>query len=55
MAKFANNNNILLIIDILSFYINKSFNSRINFNLDSIDYNNTYKRLDISRAEDIII
>ena len=55
MIKFANNNNILSIIDILPFYINKGFNSRISFNLDFIDYNNIYKRFNILKTEEIIV
>ena len=55
MIEFANNNNILLIIDILFFYINKNFNLRINFSLDFIDYNNIYKRFNIENVENIII
>ena len=37
------------------FYINKSFNPRTSFNLDFIDYDNTRKRLNVLKIEDIII
>ena len=42
-------------MSILSFYANKGFYSRINLNLNFIDYNITRKRLDIIKVEDIII
>ena len=42
-------------MNILFFYANKGFHSRINFNLDFIDYNIIRKRFDIVRVEDITI
>ena len=39
---------------VLLFFTNKGFHPRISFSLDIINYNITRKRLDVTRAEDII-
>ena len=43
--KFNNNNNTILIISIISFYFNKKFHLRINFNFNYINYKIIKKRL----------
>ena len=55
MIEFADNNNVLLIIDISLFYINKGFDLRISFSLDFIDYDNIRKYLNVSKIEKITI
>ena len=42
-------------MNMLFFYINKGFHSRISFNLNFIDYNIIYKRFDIVKIKDIMI
>ncbi len=39
----------------ISFYFNKNFHSRINFNSDTTDYEITHERLKARKADDIII
>ena len=48
IIEFINNNIILIIINILSFLINKRFYSRINFSSNIIDYEIIYKYLNIN-------
>ena len=54
IVEFANNNNVLIFINMLSFYTNKEFHSRISFNSNIIDYIITRKRLDVVKIKDII-
>ncbi len=55
MMKFSENFNIFSIISMTSFYFNKSFHSRINFDSDTTNYETTHKRLEARKADDIII
>ncbi len=55
MIKFNENFNIFLIISMTSFYFNKNFHSRINFDSDTTDYETTYEYLEARKANDIII
>ena len=50
----ANNNNVSTFINILFFYANKEFHSRISFNFNIIDYIIIRKRLDVIKIKDII-
>ena len=54
MIEFANNNNVLIFTNISFFYINKEFHSRINFNLNTIDYIITRKRFNVIKMKNII-
>jgi len=38
-----------------SFYFNKNFHSRMNFNSDTTDYKTTYEHLEVRKVDDIII
>ncbi len=55
MIKFNENFNIFLIISMTSFYFNKNFHSRMNFDSDTTDYKTTYEYLEARKANDIII
>ena len=54
MMKFSENFNIFSIISMTSFYFNKSFHSRVSFNLDTTDYETTHERLEARKADDIV-
>ena len=53
ITKFINNDKAFALIKVILFYINKRFYSRISFNKNIINYENTYKRLNINRISDI--
>ncbi len=53
MIKFINNNALFLTIFMIFFFMNKSFHSRISFDLDLIEYKSTRERLQTARAKDI--
>ncbi len=55
MMKFSENFNIFLIISMISFYFNKSFHSRMNFNSDMTDYEIIHECLEARKVNDIII
>ena len=54
IIEFADNNNVLASINILFFYANKEFHSRISFNSNIIDYVITRKRFDVIKTKNII-
>ena len=45
MIKFVNNNIVFSIIFSISFFLNKSFHSHMNFDFDFIKYENIHKCL----------
>ena len=51
--KFSDNNNILFVIDLTLFYLNKNFYSHINFNSNFIFYKIIRERLKITKVENI--
>ena len=53
MTKFADNDEVSSFIEVISFYINKGFYSRMSFSKDFTTYAITRKRLDIVKVEDI--
>ena len=53
ITEFANNNIVFLNIDLSFFYINKSFNSRIFYNFDNIEYIIVREKFKIIKVEDI--
>ncbi len=55
MIEFSENFNIFSIISMTSFYFNKSFHSRMSFNSDTTDYKTTCERLEVKKADNIII
>ncbi len=55
MMKFSNNFNIFSIISMISFYFNKEFHSWMSFDSDTTDYKTTYERLEVRKADNIII
>ena len=52
--EFNNNNNTISIISIISFYFNKGFHPRINFDPDYINYEITKKRLQTDKTNTIV-
>ena len=54
MIEFANNNSVSAFTNVSLFYANKEFHSRMSFSFDIIDYAITRKRLDATKAKDII-
>ena len=54
IIEFTNNNYVSTFINVLFFYINKGFHSRISFNRDIIDYVIIRKRLNVVKTQDII-
>ena len=54
IVEFADNNNVSTFINVLFFYANKGFHSRISFNFNIIDYVITRKRLNVIKTKDII-
>ncbi len=55
MMKFNDNFNIFLITSMILFYFNKEFHSWMSFNSNMIDYETTCERLEVRKADDIII
>ncbi len=55
MIEFSENFNIFSIISMTSFYFNKSFHLRINFDSDTTDYETIHERLEARKANHIII
>ncbi len=55
MIEFSKNFNIFSIISMTSFYFNKSFHSWMSFNSDTTDYETTCERLEVRKADDIVI
>jgi len=55
MMKFSDNFNIFSIISMISFYFNKDFHPRMSFDSDTTDYKITCERLEVRKADDIII
>jgi len=55
MMKFSDNFNIFSITSMIFFYFNKEFHSRMSFDSDTIDYKTTCERLEVRKADDIVI
>ncbi len=55
MIEFSENFNIFSIISMTSFYFNKSFHSRMSFDSDMTNYKTIHERLEVRKADDIII
>ncbi len=55
MIEFSENFNIFSIISMTLFYFNKGFHSRMSFDSDTTDYETTRERLEVRKADDIII
>ncbi len=53
MIEFVDNNVLSSIIFLIFFFMNKNFHSCMSFDSDIIEYESTYKRLQIIRVEDI--
>ncbi len=53
--KFSDNFNIFLITSMTLFYFNKEFHSRMSFDSDMTDYKTTCERLEVRKADDIVI
>jgi len=53
MVEFSDNNNLSVSTNIISFYFNKDFHSRISFSPHSTSYESTRERLQVRTAEDI--
>ena len=53
MAEFADNDEVSSFIEVISFYVNKEFHSRISFSKDFTTYAITRKRLDAVKIENI--
>ena len=53
MTEFINNNAISSLIEQSAFFLNKSFHSCINFNLNSTEYKITHAKIEASKAKDI--
>ena len=54
IIEFINNNDVLIFMNVLSFYTNKEFHFYINFNSDLINYNIIRKRLNAIKIKNII-
>ena len=54
IIEFADNNNVSTFINVLFFYANKEFHSRMNFSSNIIDYVITRKRFNIIKTKKII-
>ena len=54
MIEFANNNAIFATIELLLFFVNKKFYSRISFSSNFISYVTTKKRFLIVKTKNII-
>ncbi len=55
MMKFSDNFNIFSTISMISFYFNKEFHLRMSFDSDTTDYKTTHERLEVRKADDIVI
>jgi len=55
MVKFSDNFNIFSITSMIFFYFNKEFHSRMSFDSDTTDYETTRERLEVRKADDIVI
>ncbi len=55
IMKFSDNFNIFSITSMIFFYFNKEFHLRMSFNSDTTDYETTHERLEVRKADDIII
>ncbi len=55
MMKFSDNFNIFSITSMTFFYFNKEFHSRMSFDSDTTDYETTRERLEVRKANDIVI
>ena len=55
MIEFSKNFNIFLIISMTSFYFNKSFHSRMNFDSNMTNYKTNHEHLEARKADDIVI
>jgi len=53
MTEFIDNNAISSSIEQSTFFLNKSFHSHISFNLNSIEYEITQVRIEVSKAKNI--
>ncbi len=53
MIEFVDNNAILLSIEQSMFFLNKSFHSHMSFDLNSIEYEITWARIEANKAENI--
>ena len=53
MTEFVNNNAILLSIEQSAFFLNKSFHSRMSFDLNSTEYEIIQARIEASKAKNI--
>lgn len=53
MMKFADNNNVSSLINMISFYFNKGFHFKMFFDSDCTSYHSTQECLLIMSAEDI--
>ena len=54
IIEFINNNNVSTFINVLFFYANKEFHSRMSFNFNIIDYVISRKRFDVIKIKDFI-
>ena len=54
MTEFADNDGVSSFIEVISFYINKGFHSRMSFSKDFTIYAITRKRLDVAKVENIV-
>ncbi len=55
MMKFSDNFNIFSITSMILFYFNKEFHPRMSFDSDTTDYETTRERLEVRKADDIVI
>ncbi len=55
MMKFSDNFNTFSITSMTLFYFNKEFHSRMSFDSDTTDYETTHERLEVRKADDIVI
>jgi len=54
MTKFVNNNAIFFETNMISFFANKSFYSRIFFSLNNIIYTIVQERINVAKTKSII-
>jgi len=55
MMKFSDNFNIFSFTSMTFFYFNKEFHPRMSFDSDTTDYETTCERLEVKKADDIVI
>jgi len=53
--KFSDNFNIFSITSMILFYFNKEFHLRMSFDSDTTDYETTRERLEVRKADDIVM